>query len=110
MTGASELTTLVETEQRLDDAVASARQAADALREAARERARAATLGIERSIEVERERVSRAMAAEAVERERAIEQDATARIARYEGLPRDEIERLARVLARRVIEIALEES
>ncbi len=109
MRSASELTTLVETEQRLDQAVASARTAANATREAARERARISLDQLEESIEGEQMRIARAMATEISERERTIELDARVQIARFESVTSDELQRIASALAMRLVEITLEE-
>jgi hypothetical protein len=108
MTGASELEILVETERRLDEAVAAARSAADATRAAARSRTQLAFTELERQIDAERIRAAHEMTAELAARERAIEQAATSAIARYEAVRGEVLDRIATLLARRVLAISEE--
>jgi len=108
MTGASELSVLVATEQRLDAAVAQARVDGEAVREAARAKVGEATAAIEQQIERERALGAQRIAAEVATRERAIEQAAIAAIARYQAVQGDVLDRIAGALAARVIAIALE--
>lgn len=106
MSERSELAILVETETRLDGAIAAARQAADDAREAARTRARVVAGRLETEIALERARIASAIAAETAERERALEGRVRRALVRYEGLRDGELTALARTLARRLLAIA----
>lgn len=109
MSHPSELATLVETEVRLDTAIASARKAADAICAAARERARVATAELEHALEVERARIADAIAAETAAHVGAVEEHALAAIARFDAVHDDVLRRLADRLARRLLAMAQEE-
>jgi hypothetical protein len=109
MSEPSELATLVETERRLDAAVASAREAARSAREAAHADARAAAADLDARIERERVRIANAVAAELAEREHRLEAHAIAMIARYEAIAGDAADRLAQVLAGRLLSLLEEE-
>ncbi len=110
MSEPSELAALVETELRLDAAVASARRAALDAREAARAEAQQAAARLDADIERERVRIANAAIADTAERERTIEALAGAAVARYDAIAGDAVERLAPVLARRLLAILEEES
>lgn len=109
MSAPSELATLVETETRLDEAVASARKAADAARADAQRRAALAVAQLEESIERERGRIADALALETAHHERVIEEQALAAIARFDAIRGDVLDRLARDLAGRLLAIVQEE-
>ncbi|MGE0397395.1 MAG: hypothetical protein AB7T06_11785 [Kofleriaceae bacterium] len=109
MSTASELTTLVETEARLDAAVASARIAAEATRAAARERARVALEELEQAIEARRARTEQAIADETRDREQASERCAHDEIARFDAVRGERLDAIAQELARRLVAIAMEE-
>ena len=109
MSEPSELATLVETELRLDGAVASARQAAQDAREAARAEARARAAEVDAKIERDRIRIASTVAAETRERERTIEARAAAAIARYEAIAGDALDRFVHVIAQRLLAILEEE-
>lgn len=109
MTASSELEILVETERRLDAAIEAARSAADATREAARARMAIALTELEHRLEQERARTIREVADDLAGRERALELAAIAATTRYETLDGAALEQIARVLAQRVLAIAVEE-
>jgi acyl-CoA reductase-like NAD-dependent aldehyde dehydrogenase len=109
MNTTSELATLVETETRLDEAVASARRAAEDARAAAHRRAALAVAQLEEAIERERGRIAEALALETAHHERVIEEQALAAIARFEAIRGDVLGRLARDLAQRLLAIVQEE-
>jgi vacuolar-type H+-ATPase subunit H len=109
MSHPSELATLVETESRLDTAVASARKAAEDICAAARERARVATAQLEHALEGERARIADAITTETAAHVRAVEEHALAAIARYEAVHDEVLQRLAERLARRLLAMAQEE-
>jgi|MudIll2142460700_1097286.scaffolds.fasta_scaffold00499_11 hypothetical protein len=110
MSERSDLAALVETESRLDRTVAAARQAADEARAAARLRARTAASRLETEIALERERIASTLAAETARREREIEDRTRAKLARYEAMRDDAVTEIARLLARRLVAIAEEDS
>jgi len=101
MSDRSELALLVETESRLDQAVAAAKQAGDEMHEAAERRAADAIRALDAALARERARIAEAIRAETAGSVRAIEDEARRMVARYETA---QVEALARVLARRVLE------
>lgn len=109
MTATSELEILVETERRLDAAIAAARGAADATREAARARTTTALAELEHRLEQERARTIREVADDLAARERALELAAIAATTRYETIDGAVLEQIAHVLAQRVLAIAIED-
>lgn len=104
MSDRSELALLVATEQRLDEAVAAARLAADAARADAHARARAASSRLETQIALEEARIARDLAAETARQEDAIAERARDTLARYEALHGAALASLARTLARRLLD------
>lgn len=108
MSDRSELALLVEAENRLDGAIAAARQSADEAREAARTRALVAASRLETQVELERARIASTIAAETAQRERAIEANAAAKLARYDGMRDEALVGVARRLAQRLVAIAEE--
>jgi len=110
MAESSELAILVETESRLDQAIASARKTAEAMRDAARARAKLAEATIEDALANERERIARTIALETTERARQVDADARICVERYERVRDDVFDALARRLAKRLVAIAEEES
>ena len=101
MSDRSELAVLVETEARLDRAIATARQAASDARDGAVQRARDALRVLDETLAREEAKIVAAIAAETTARIAAIDLDAQRATARYEAVQGDEI---ARLLSRRLEE------
>jgi F0F1-type ATP synthase membrane subunit b/b' len=104
------LSTLVDTEAKLDRDLANARARADAMRTAARQRAETAAAALDDELELERARAIAAIEAATAREIHDIEQDAGARVARFEAVYGDSLHALARTIADRVIEIALDDA
>ena len=109
MPAASELAVLVETEARLDRELADARQKAEALRDAGRQRAERALATLEAEAVFERTRISTEIEAATVARVRAVEEAADAAIARFEAIRGEELARIARRLVDDIVALVREE-
>jgi vacuolar-type H+-ATPase subunit H len=106
----SELATIVETEARLDREVASARETAASIVEAARHGAADDARKTEEAIAALRTRVAQAVATETETRLRAIAVAARDTCARYAAVRDTRLTAIAQQLARRVAELAEEDA
>jgi len=105
----SELAAVVEAEARLDRAIADARAAADAGREAAHRQARAAAADGAHAQDRERTRIVAEVDRAATEEVRAAEAATRARIARYAALRGPALDELVQRLALELVAIAAED-
>ena len=106
----SELVALVAAEARLDLAVVAAREAAEAIRAAARQRAEVAAATLDDELARERTRIAAEIAGESATQLRAIEESARVAIARFDAVRGDLLAPLARALAVRLVAIAIDEA
>ena len=106
----SELAVLVETESRLDRAIASARETAAKIVEAAKRSAADDARAAEDSIAGVRARIVHEVAAQTDHRVRTIAQTARDTCARYDAVHGERLAEIARRLARRVAELAEEDT
>ncbi len=106
----SELALLVETEHRLDQEIAAAKQAAAAARDAAELRAKTSLADLEANLDREHAKIATEIAAATTARRRAIEDGAAAKVARYEAMRGAALAELARRLARRLVELDEEDA
>ncbi len=105
---ASGLATLVETEARLDRALAEAREGAQALRARARLRAETAAADLDAEIEGERARVAAAIEAETQIRLAALVARTTGELARFEVVRGEVLSSVVHDLVERLVALALE--
>jgi len=108
LTGGSELATLVETEARLDRALADARGIADATRAAAQQAAEAATAALDAEIARARERLAAEIATRTHDELAAIDDAARADVARFAAVRGDALAAIARALVDRIAASASE--
>jgi hypothetical protein len=106
----SDLTMLVETEARLDRALAAAHATATAAVEAARQRADAATATVDGEIEHARARIATEIASATAAQCRALTEQAHRQAARFDAMRGDPLDAIALALARRLAAIALDEA
>jgi F0F1-type ATP synthase membrane subunit b/b' len=105
---ASGLATLVETEARLDLALAQAREAAQGLRHQARQRAENAAALLDAEITRERAHAAAQVEAETQARLATIAEHARAELARYEAVRGEVLGTIVKDLVERLVVLALE--
>lgn len=108
MTSPSELATLVETEARLDRALADARDRAASAIAAARQRAQEADTSTDAALVEERARVARDADAATAAALAAIEAAARMEITRFDALRGELLAPITRALVTRLVALALE--
>ena len=108
MTSPSELATLVETEARLDRALADARARAAGVIEDARRRGAAIEASLQAALAEECARVATAATAASAAQRLAIASAARAEIARFDALRDEALAPLASALAARLVALARE--
>jgi hypothetical protein len=106
----SELAVLVETEARLDRALADAHAHAHAMRDAARRRADEAAAGLETELTRARRRIATEIETATAARVREIGEAADAEVGRYEAVRDERLDRIARRVAERLVELVAAEA